>query len=99
MGVTTAAIYAVIVVRSENLRNDLSDGDRAVRDAHQAMVDQETGLRAYLVSGDADFLQPYDAGRRHLDESDRIINARLGGDKKLAPLLLQMRVAQRLWID
>src|SRR5262245_12060434 len=32
-------------------------------DALDAMVDQETGARGYLISGDKRFLEPYDQGK------------------------------------
>ncbi|RJF84378.1 methyl-accepting chemotaxis protein [Azospirillum cavernae] len=34
-----------------------------------AMVDQETGVRGYLVSGDQAFLEPYRSGQRTYDET------------------------------
>ncbi|MGE5503079.1 MAG: methyl-accepting chemotaxis protein [Actinomycetota bacterium] len=34
----------------------------------ETMVDQETGVRGYLVSGDETFLEPYNQGRRQFDE-------------------------------
>lgn len=33
-----------------------------------AIVDQETGVRGFLVSGDSNFLEPYHAGRKTFDE-------------------------------
>jgi diguanylate cyclase (GGDEF)-like protein len=38
---------------------------RTSRDVHDAMLDQETGVRAWLATGDPRFLEPYDAGRAH----------------------------------
>jgi diguanylate cyclase (GGDEF)-like protein len=38
---------------------------RTSRDVHDGMLDQETGVRAWLATGDPRFLQPYDAGRAH----------------------------------
>jgi len=34
-----------------------------VEELRAAMVDQETGLRGYLLTDDTTFLQPYDDGR------------------------------------
>ncbi|QWZ07666.1 diguanylate cyclase [Nocardioides panacis] len=36
---------------------------REARDVHEAMLDQETGLRGWLATGDPIFLEPYTAGR------------------------------------
>ncbi len=38
------------------------DAGRQVRLAHLAMLDQETGLRAYLITGDAAALEPFQMG-------------------------------------
>jgi two-component system sensor histidine kinase/response regulator len=37
---------------------------REARDAERAVLDMETGLRGYLLTGDAEYLGPFDAGRR-----------------------------------
>ena len=34
-----------------------------VKNLGAAIVDQETGMRGFLVSGDKGFLEPYDAGK------------------------------------
>ena len=36
---------------------------REVRDVHDAMLDQETGLRGWLATGSSTFLEPYAVGR------------------------------------
>jgi methyl-accepting chemotaxis protein len=38
-------------------------------DVMASMVDQETGVRGYLVSGDNKFLEPYRSGRAHYEEA------------------------------
>ena len=95
----TTGMYAVVVVHYEALRSRLGAGDRNVRIAHQAMVDQETGLRAYLLTGDRRFLEPYDQGRTQLARSAQAIVDQLGSVRGMTPLLLRMRVAERLWTD
>ncbi len=36
-------------------------------DLSGSMVDQETGMRGYLVTGNKDYLEPYTAGKEHFD--------------------------------
>ena len=55
--VVLVAVYAVLVPRTERL----GAGTTALRQAHLATLDQETGLRAYLLADDERFLQPYRA--------------------------------------
>ena len=42
---------------------------REARDVHEAMLDQETGLRGWLATGDPVFLEPYVDGRRTPSEA------------------------------
>lgn len=74
--ITGIGLVAVALVATVNLSvlgylrfsldRDLSDVNGAthsLRLAHLAMVNQENGLRAYMLSGDEQFLQPYWDGR------------------------------------
>src|SRR3546814_20364272 len=73
------------------------EASRAVRETHEARLDQETGLRAYLVTGEEDFLRVYQRSANRLDE----LNARaeeVAGE--VAPSrTLSMRLSQQAWID
>ncbi len=57
-GLVLTLLFAWLVPQAERY----DDGARAVRLGHLAMLDQETGLRGYLLTGDARFLEPYDHG-------------------------------------
>ena len=46
---------------------EVADGARAIRLSHLAMVDQETGLRAYLLTRDEAFLEPSRSGGEELE--------------------------------
>ncbi len=67
--------------------------------SHEAMLDQQSGLRGFLPSGDDRFLEAYRRGQQALPplnvESARL----LGGEGRLGGLLLDMRLAQQTWID
>ncbi|GAA4816424.1 diguanylate cyclase [Nocardioides caeni] len=41
---------------------DLRQGQQAARDSNVAMLDQETGVRGYLTTGEQEFLEPYEGG-------------------------------------
>ena len=76
-------IVAVVgTVRNIFVLDDLSDArveltDRlspaaiAAGDLTAAMLDQETGVRGYALSGDERFLEPYGPGRRNADVAMR----------------------------
>ena len=62
-----------------------------------AMLNQETGLRGYLITGRESSLEPYRAGRPALDEAiDRLRNL-VGGDVEVARLLGEAVAAARTW--
>ncbi|MGA8257737.1 MAG: response regulator [Nocardioides sp.] len=65
--VAVAALYNLALLLYLALSLDpaltrATDAARNVRLAHQGMLDQETGLRAYLITGDTGFLNPYRNG-------------------------------------
>lgn len=70
---------------------------RALELVHAAMLDQETGLRGYLLVEDAAFLTPYQNGVATVGRQDPVLDRNLQTDSRLAPLLLRMRVAEQAW--
>jgi diguanylate cyclase (GGDEF)-like protein len=45
-----------------------------------AMLDQETGIRGFLLTGDTDFLEPYASGNEHFLQSSAELRRLLSGD-------------------
>jgi CHASE3 domain sensor protein len=74
-------------------------GAKAVELADTGMLDQETGLRGYLLTRDRVFLQPYEQGSAAVTSGNASIERYLGADPAVAPLILDMRVAQQAWIS
>ncbi len=62
-----------------------------------ALVDQETGQRGYVITGDNAFLQPYRAGRRQFGTSVRRLRSEVVGDPRLTRDLAGVRAAARRW--
>jgi two-component system, sensor histidine kinase and response regulator len=63
--------FGALVLNIRGLNDDAQNALRAERilgqsnAAERALVDVETGLRGYLLTGDSDYLEPYEAGRLH----------------------------------
>ena len=74
-----------------------SDGEQSLRLAHLAMVDQETGLRAYLLTGQTSFLDPALAGRAALPVRDAEARRAFADDAVLLRLADRTEAAQRAW--
>jgi len=72
-------------------------GARAERTKHMAMIDQETGLRAYLITGDRSMLDVYFLARQDL--SGRLATARdaFEGEPELPALLDEQEERIRRW--
>ena len=70
---------------------------RALQDSHVAMLNQETGLRGYLITREERFLQPYEAGVADLQEVDAEIASWTGVDAELAGRLAELTAAHQRW--
>jgi len=95
-----ASLGALVVLNQryyEPQVRDSIDAITTVRLTHLAMLDQQTGLRAYAVTGDTEFLEAYDDGATVLDE----LNARAEGlvEGSALPLFLEFRLRQAAWIE
>ena len=67
--------------------------------AYAAMLDQETGLRAYLVSGDPGFMEPYARAELGLTAANAALVTCVGAEPELATAMLDTRLAQETWRD
>jgi diguanylate cyclase (GGDEF)-like protein len=65
---------------------------------HQAMLAQETALRAYLSTADPSFLEPYRRARADLVVANRGLH-RLSDDRRASPMIVALEVSQRRWQD
>jgi diguanylate cyclase (GGDEF)-like protein len=85
--VTAVLLGAFTLQRSEALRAG-DNSDSAVL-ALTAMLDQETGVRGYLYTGDAVFLQPYLSGQANYAAQRVLVTQAAAGDKTTARLAAQ----------
>lgn len=91
---------AVLVVPV--LGNRITTYDRmawALQDSHVAMLNQETGLRGYLITREERFLQPYEAGVADLEAVDAEIASWTGVDTELAGRLAELTTAHQEWTE
>ena len=70
---------------------------REARDVHEAMLDQETGLRGWLATGDPVFLEPYVDGEALAEEAvaDLLHDVRKSPD--VTDRVLSMLLARQEW--
>lgn len=65
--------------------------------AYAAMLDEESGLRAYLLTRDVRYLEPYAGGESRLARADLALAAYVGSVPELATGLLRTRLAEERW--
>jgi signal transduction histidine kinase/DNA-binding response OmpR family regulator/HPt (histidine-containing phosphotransfer) domain-containing protein len=71
----------------------------ALQDGHVAMINQETGLRGFLVTREDRFLQPYRKGARELRALDTQLWELASGDEELLEEFGLLEDAQTHWIE
>jgi diguanylate cyclase (GGDEF)-like protein len=70
---------------------------RQARDAHEGMLDQETGLRGWLATGDKQFLGPYLSGKAHTASASDNLVANVRQIPDVADKVLLMLLAEQRW--
>jgi CHASE3 domain sensor protein len=93
---------AVLVTRNQ-LQETTDALDRSTQVIHgldafrAAMLNQETGLRGYLITGRESSLEPYRSGRPALDEAVNRLRTLIGADAERTRLLTDAVTAARTW--
>lgn len=88
-------VVTVIGPRVDRANHVLS----ALQDGHTAMLNQETGLRGFLVTREPRFLEPYWKGVDDLRRSDATLRALGAEDDDLTELLVDLRTAEQDFIQ
>ena len=70
---------------------------RHARDVHDGMLDQETGLRAWLATGNERFLEPYTDGQRAAAVAADDLLLRVSSAPDITDNVLQMLLARDRW--
>jgi diguanylate cyclase (GGDEF)-like protein len=70
---------------------------RAESAAYAAMIDQENGLRGYMMTRDARFLEPYTDGISRLARANDALSAFAGSVAEVAAPMLGTRLAEENW--
>jgi diguanylate cyclase (GGDEF)-like protein len=67
-------------------------------DAYTAMLDEENGLRGYLMTRDPRFLEAYALGERRLPPADSALTADIGSVPELSVAMIATRLAEEQWL-
>jgi diguanylate cyclase (GGDEF)-like protein len=104
IGITLSllALVGVVLMLSLSVQPRLShlrDAASAARDAHDAMLDEETGVRGFLATGERQFLQPYELGKGRRTAADARLVTRLGEEPEVLVKAIAVVNAQQAWQD
>jgi diguanylate cyclase (GGDEF)-like protein len=70
---------------------------RAEVDSHAAMIDEENGLRGYLITRDIRFLRPYVRGDGGLRQANDALVTGAGSDAELTMAMVRTRLSEQRW--
>jgi diguanylate cyclase (GGDEF)-like protein len=93
--VTVALLSAFGLQRQETVRAGASTETAVL--ALTAMLDQETGVRGFLYTGDEDFLEPYIRGRSDYQKDRRLVRQLAAGDARSVRLATTEDSAAANW--
>lgn len=94
----TGGCFAVVLQHFEPSVNALIAGRDAIDEVQNGMLDEESGLRGYLDSGDQVFLASYYGGEQEILSGDSA-TIKLATRPDLVGPVLAMRVAQQRWFS
>ncbi|HEY1119332.1 MAG TPA: diguanylate cyclase [Acidimicrobiales bacterium] len=99
LAVVAFALLALAVAHNTRygpLLRESIEATRVARSTHEAMLDQQGGLRAYALTGDDRFLEAYERARETMESLD---DEPLPETGELGRLHLDMRLAQSAWTE
>jgi diguanylate cyclase (GGDEF)-like protein len=70
---------------------------RAESSAYAAMLDEENGLRAYLLTREVRFIDPYLRAEVDLARANEVLSANVGSGPELSGPMMRTRLAQERW--
>ena len=96
--VAAACTFVVVLGGTNHTLSRATNATAAIADTHQGMLDQETGVRGFLISGDQAFLSPYTAGQSEVADGNAATLAAIQGDQVLIVAFDRDRTAQNRWV-
>jgi CHASE3 domain sensor protein len=96
LAITILAFSITATVIDPRIERHLAAGD-AIERSHAGMLDQETGIRGFLLTGAPSFLGPYRGGLVQTDRQNRRLLLLLGDEGRLAELVSTGENRQTEW--
>ncbi|MDQ2679010.1 MAG: diguanylate cyclase [Actinomycetota bacterium] len=97
--VTTAAVFAYLLWDLTPQLREVIEHARMVRILHESMLDQETGLRGFLLTGEPDAKEPYVRGREAMLDATQEAEDELATEPEFTRDYLALRLAEQRWVE
>lgn len=94
VALTTVALAVVVLTVLGERVDRANDMLSALQDGHIAMLNQETGLRGFLVTRESRFLEPYIKGAADLADADARLRRLGADDEELEEALADLQAAE-----
>ncbi len=88
-----------LVLVSRPAVTDLERGLQALDNQKTAMLDQETGLRGFLITGQQSYLEPYHRGVQTAAAADQTLSSSISEVAGLSNSVITLRLAEQRWVD
>jgi diguanylate cyclase (GGDEF)-like protein len=95
--VLSLATSGYLILVSQPRLADYVELAREARDVHEAMLDQETGLRGWLATGDPVFLEPYERGSANATEAASDLLRDVRTSPEMTDGVVSMLLARQEW--
>lgn len=98
--VDAIAIYGAIAneVNTSNISNGIfHPAESSIGKLLIGYLNQETGLRGYVLTGDTSFLAPFVSGTSQVESAYKVLTSSIGTYPKLATLLRNVQLAGSNW--
>ena len=92
----TTSVLELVVYQHQTDRD--VDSQSAARLELQGMLEQQAGLRGYLLAGDSSLLDTYRAGQHDAASGDTAVVSLVGSNSDLTPLVAMARGTEAAWI-
>ena len=101
-GLLSAVFFCVVVYYLLQLSDELERSVSVVATANdtlRVLVDLETGMRGYLITGDEPFLEPYRRGQPQVDLGLRQLAEYAGQEPEQLRRIEQLKALRRQWAE
>ena len=98
-GGVVAWSYARQVDARNRVLNRVDPGGFELHDYYTALVDQETGVRGYAITGETRFLSPYETGVVDQENSAKQLRSLLADEPVARQQFAELEVAAKAWQD